>query len=74
MKPSARAASNGSQMLPTKAVCTMKSVGLHVASDALALGNLAGPHPDGGRWSSSATTLGVTARKSRPIHAFCANT
>ncbi|MDB5326484.1 MAG: indolepyruvate ferredoxin oxidoreductase [Phycisphaerales bacterium] len=42
------AALNGSQMLPTKAVCTMKSVGLHVAADALALGNLAGPHPDGG--------------------------
>ncbi|MGN6506920.1 MAG: DUF6537 domain-containing protein [Tepidisphaeraceae bacterium] len=42
------AALNGSQMLPIRAVCTFKSVGLHVAADALALGNLAGPHPDGG--------------------------
>ena len=42
------AALNGSQMLPLRAACVMKSVGLHVASDALALGNLAGPHPDGG--------------------------
>ena len=42
------AALNGSQMLPARAVCTMKSVGLHVAADALALGALAGPHPDGG--------------------------
>ncbi|HEX8325348.1 MAG TPA: DUF6537 domain-containing protein [Tepidisphaeraceae bacterium] len=42
------AALNGSQMLPIRAACTMKSVGLHVAADALALGNLAGPHPDGG--------------------------
>ena len=42
------AALNGSQMLPARAVCTFKSVGLHVASDALALGALAGPHPDGG--------------------------
>jgi indolepyruvate ferredoxin oxidoreductase len=29
-------------------MCAMKSVGFHVASDALALGNLAGAHPDGG--------------------------
>jgi len=36
------AAVNGSQMLPARAVVTMKSVGVHVASDALALGNLAG--------------------------------
>src|SRR5687768_16457004 len=42
------AAVNGSQMLATKAICTMKSVGVHVASDALHLGNLAGAHPDGG--------------------------
>ena len=42
------AALNGSQMLPINAVCTFKSVGLHVAADALALGNLAGPNPDGG--------------------------
>jgi len=39
---------NGSQMGPLRALCIMKSVGLHVAADALALGNLAGAHPQGG--------------------------
>ncbi len=39
---------NGSQMSGLRAITVMKSVGLHVASDALALGNLAGAHPDGG--------------------------
>ncbi len=42
------AAINGSQMGPLRAMAVFKSVGLHVASDALALGNLAGPHPEGG--------------------------
>ncbi len=42
------AAVNGSQMLACRAIATMKSVGVHVASDALALGNLAGAHPQGG--------------------------
>src|SRR3954468_17885996 len=42
------AAVNGSQMLPIRAICAMKSVGVHVASDALALGTLAGAHADGG--------------------------
>ncbi|HMB95280.1 MAG TPA: thiamine pyrophosphate-dependent enzyme, partial [Tepidisphaeraceae bacterium] len=42
------AAVNGSQMLPCRAIAVMKSVGVHVASDALALGNLAGAHPQGG--------------------------
>src|SRR3982751_2343436 len=42
------AAVNGSQMLPTRAIVTMKSVGVHVASDAPALGNLAGAHAPGG--------------------------
>ena len=42
------AAVNGSQMGPLQAMVVFKSVGLHVASDALALGNLAGPHPEGG--------------------------
>src|SRR4051812_43796271 len=42
------AALNGSQMAPTRALAAMKSVGVHVASDALALGNLAGAHPEGG--------------------------
>src|SRR5439155_2055685 len=39
---------NGSQMGPLRGLCAMKSVGLHVAADALALGNLAGAHPQGG--------------------------
>lgn len=42
------AAVNGSQMMPLRAVAAFKSVGMHVASDALALGNLAGAHPQGG--------------------------
>jgi indolepyruvate ferredoxin oxidoreductase len=42
------AAINGSQMLACRSICTMKSVGVHVASDALALGNMAGAHPEGG--------------------------
>src|SRR5688572_25226273 len=42
------AAVNGSQMAPCRAVAAFKSVGLHVASDALALANLAGAHPQGG--------------------------
>lgn len=39
---------NGSQMLGLRGVAAMKSVGVHVASDALALGNLAGAHREGG--------------------------
>src|SRR5688572_22928905 len=42
------AAVNGSQMAPCRAIAAMKSVGVHVASDALALGTLAGAHPQGG--------------------------
>src|SRR5579863_4564716 len=42
------AAVNGSQMAPTRAIAAFKSVGVHVASDALALGNLAGSHAQGG--------------------------
>lgn len=42
------AAVNGSQMLPCRAIAAMKSVGVHVAADALALGNLAGANPQGG--------------------------
>ncbi|HOA72354.1 MAG TPA: 2-oxoacid:acceptor oxidoreductase family protein [Phycisphaerae bacterium] len=42
------AAVNGTQMGPLRAMAVFKSVGLHVASDALALGNLAGAHPEGG--------------------------
>lgn len=39
---------NGSQMAGLRAVTCFKSVGLHVAADGLALGNLAGAHRDGG--------------------------
>lgn len=39
---------NGSQMLGLRAMAVMKSVGAHVASDAIALGNLAGAHRNGG--------------------------
>jgi indolepyruvate ferredoxin oxidoreductase len=44
----AAAALNGSQMAGFRAIAAMKSVGVHVASDALAIGNLAGAHPQGG--------------------------
>ncbi|MBI5722452.1 MAG: FAD-dependent oxidoreductase [Planctomycetes bacterium] len=39
---------NGTQALPLRAIIAMKSVGVHVAADALALGNLAGAHKQGG--------------------------
>ena len=38
---------NGSQMESVRAMAVMKSVGAHVASDALALGNMAGTGPGG---------------------------
>ncbi|MBI5684248.1 MAG: 2-oxoacid:acceptor oxidoreductase family protein [Verrucomicrobia bacterium] len=39
---------NGSQMAGLRSIAAFKSVGTHVASDALALGNMAGAHPQGG--------------------------
>jgi indolepyruvate ferredoxin oxidoreductase len=39
---------NGSQMHGLRAISVQKSVGVHVAADALALGNLVGAHPEGG--------------------------
>jgi len=39
---------NGTQTLPARAMVVMKSVGVHVAADGLALGNLAGTHREGG--------------------------
>jgi indolepyruvate ferredoxin oxidoreductase len=42
------AAVNGSQMAPCRSIAAFKSVGTHVAADALALGTLAGAHPEGG--------------------------
>ena len=44
----AAAALNGTQTLPIRAMVVMKSVGVHVAADALALASLAGAHPRGG--------------------------
>ena len=44
----AAAALNGTQTLPARGMIVMKSVGVHVAADALALGNLAGANGDGG--------------------------
>jgi indolepyruvate ferredoxin oxidoreductase len=44
----AAAALNGSQVVGARGMIVFKSVGAHVAADALALGNLAGAHPDGG--------------------------
>ena len=44
----AAAAVNGSQMMAMRAIATFKSVGAHVAADALALGTLGGAHPQGG--------------------------
>ncbi len=38
---------NGSQMASVRAMAVMKSVGAHVASDGLALGNMAGTAPGG---------------------------
>ncbi len=39
---------NGAQSIGCRAMIAMKSVGVHVAADALALGNLAGAHKKGG--------------------------
>ncbi|NLF33016.1 MAG: indolepyruvate ferredoxin oxidoreductase, partial [Planctomycetes bacterium] len=39
---------NGSQVVGIRGLICMKSVGVHVAADALALGALAGAHRDGG--------------------------
>ena len=39
---------NGSQMEDIRALAVMKSVGLHVAADGLALGNMVGAAPNGG--------------------------
>jgi indolepyruvate ferredoxin oxidoreductase len=44
----AAAALNGSQMTGLRGIIAMKNVGTHVASDALAIGNMAGAHPQGG--------------------------
>ena len=65
---------NGAQMVGVKAIAVFKSVGLHVASDALALGNLAGiPFETVGRLSSPGMTLGAIPRRFPQIPVFCTN-
>ncbi len=50
---------NGSQMARIRAMAVMKSVGAHVAADALALGNMAGTAPGGARaWNASGSRWG----------------
>jgi indolepyruvate ferredoxin oxidoreductase len=44
----AAAALNGTQTMPLRAMIVFKSVGVHVAADALALASLAGANPGGG--------------------------
>lgn len=39
---------NGLETLPARGMIVLKSVGVHVAADGLALANLAGAHPKGG--------------------------
>ena len=49
---------NGAQMAGCRAITAMKSVGVHVASDALALGVLAGTQSVGGSESGGLVILG----------------
>ncbi|HUS46980.1 MAG TPA: 2-oxoacid:acceptor oxidoreductase family protein, partial [Phycisphaerae bacterium] len=72
----AAAALNGSQLLGLRGMIVIKSVGVHVAADALALGNLAGGHTRGGAvvvygddpWSDS-TQVAIDSRYiSRHLH------
>ncbi len=67
---------NGSQTLPARAMIVIKSVGVHVAADALALGNLAGAHKDGGAiivygddpWSDSTQVPSDSRYISKHLH------
>ncbi len=68
------AALNGSQMAACRGIVAFKSVGTHVAADALALGTWPGPTPTAGRSSSAARTRGATARRSRPTAGSCSST
>ncbi|HOD80073.1 MAG TPA: glutamate synthase small subunit [Phycisphaerae bacterium] len=67
---------NGTQTLPCRAIICMKSVGVHVAADALALGNLAGAHSKGGAivlygddpWSDSTQVPADSRYISKHLH------
>ena len=72
----AAAALNGSQLAGCRGMAVMKSVGVHVAADALALGNLAGAHPRGGAvvvygddpWSDSTQVAADSRYISKHLH------
>ena len=67
---------NGSQVAGCRGMVVMKSVGVHVAADALALGNLAGAHPQGGAivvygddpWSDSTQVAADSRYISKHLH------
>ncbi len=67
---------NGSQAVACRAIVCMKSVGVHVAADALALGNLSGAHKDGGAiviygddpWSDSTQVPADSRYISKHLH------
>jgi indolepyruvate ferredoxin oxidoreductase len=67
---------NGSQLVPCRAMIVIKSVGVHVASDALALGNLAGASREGGAivvygddpWSDSTQVPADSRYASKHLH------
>jgi len=61
------AAVNGSQMAPMRAIAAMKSVGVHVAADALAWAISAAPTRRVAPSLSWGTIPGATARRSPPI-------
>ena len=65
---------NGAQMEAIRAIAVMKSVGAHVASDALALGNMAGTARAPQRSRYLATIRGPRARRCRPIRVSSPNT
>ena len=67
---------NGSQLAGCRGMIVIKSVGVHVAADALALGNLAGAHVDGGAivcygddpWSDSTQVPADSRYISKHLH------
>ena len=67
---------NGSQTIGARAMIAMKSVGVHVAADALALANLAGANPEGGAivvygddpWSDSTQVAADSRYISKHLH------
>ena len=67
---------NGSQVAGCRGMIVMKSVGVHVAADAMALGNLAGAHRNGGAivvygddpWSDSTQVPADSRYISKHLH------